>query len=116
MLTTQIKWQVFLIAFPLLFQGCGERGVDAKGPFKAYLLLQATDGKKKQDFYLGGYSSLSRCVTLIEDEIEGYDRDLAGRFYTNVDFTYGGHKTKSLTVEHQIIGFRCELNTSLETQ
>jgi hypothetical protein len=74
--------------------------------FKAYLLLKTLDGSRKE-FYLGGYHSISRCLAILENEIDSYDRDSEGKFYTNPEFTYGGFKTNFLTVEHKIIGVRC---------
>lgn len=103
----KISTKNFLLVLTLsLLSGCRELGTDEKGKFKAYLILKATSGEIRE-FYLGGYSTLSRCIAVLDNEIDSYERETNGKFFTNTAFTYGGFKTESLRVENQIAGAKC---------
>ena len=101
-----MTFKAFAAPLVLFLAGCGEMGTDPEGPFKAYLMLQDAEGAV-HDFYLGGYSSLEKCVGLLEFEAKTYEREQGRAFYTNTEVNYGGFKSGDLHVEHLIVGAKC---------
>lgn len=81
-------------------------GTDPEGPIKAYLKLKDANGIVR-DFYLGGYHSYEDCIGILEFEVTTYEREQGLRFYTNTEINYGGRKSKTLSMEHLIVGVQC---------
>lgn len=102
------KLQVGLIVLvATALSSCGDKGHDANGPIKGYLILRRPDGNRAE-FYLGGFHANSECVNTLLNEVQASEDDRSNLFWTNADFSYGGYKQPGWE-QNVVLGVRCEL-------
>lgn len=97
---------IALIAATIGASGC--TGAPSNGGAFAAELTLLDGAGRSHAFPLGHFPTFERCTEVLEFEISSYERDRGDLvFFTNADYSYGGHRTGELTVSNRIVAARC---------
>jgi len=91
-----------LVALAFAISSCKKEG----GDYNSYLILRGDDGKSRL-FLLGEHASYGDCAEMGVYEAENYESE-QNVFWTNPEFSYGGHKVSEDWDAYVIEGFVCE--------